>query len=542
MDKTIEFLLCELYSNLDKQNDNTPVSVDVLNVDHALADIQRIGLRLQMNEDNQWQLWCIVYFNKTDKIHEGQLCSGLRVFKTKVEVGLWCESESSSRKISEAVNQINEVYHRDMWDIEGSKPYNGPTTRYEVWYEDSSPWEEPWRLCETCDTYEEASQFVFDELSKWSTTEDGGIFEFASYFIYALSDVDVLLRIESIENYNARIEQYYREVRKNTVSIRKTICDVCLKALSKISKMRDGSRMDFTLSDSKFNVELKIHESSDEISASISFQLEGHNPYRVIIKRYRKSEIIDWLKECEIQWGQEIIDELCMEIEGLLREIPYSLDIDGIDNVDLDIDSIKPTTQSKAKIHISKSPKNKLTKGNAYEEYEDEIYRLSCCGNTQSHRILFPEYDIRKMSYGFINIHTIEYEVCPWTFLEFKKIASCQHGVAYCQHTCWKTVEEMVEWHDEYSCYGAATYNLHEIELAEKYYKEIAENEPIKNGYDNKYSVYVLEKTEGEKRQDVYTLKYKRSFVTLTQAQKYIFNRGYGNYNSYTFWFCVKVE
>lgn len=312
----------KLFGALKIHNAPQPIDIEVDNCDENDSDIRSIGLRLQQNKVKEWHLWGFVYFNKTKKIHEGLLCKDLRSFRTLNDVILWRQQTISANIISQRLEYIDKEYHENMWEIKDDGTEDGPTECYDVWCMEHIP-EDPWRQCKSFSTRQEAFKYILEILRKCDTYEKDYISTFYDFYIYALSEKDRRLRIQSVEAYNAPLEQQICEAEKNAPAFQEVMGGLCQQALARLEKLSENAPLDFTLNDSHFNISMRIfRESDDQLYIISHFHIPGVREFGASNYCFSYANLIEQLEEGKSNLGYELIKTLCSEIREYLRVVP----------------------------------------------------------------------------------------------------------------------------------------------------------------------------------------------------------------------------
>lgn len=323
----IRQLLAELKEGIEHLKNDTFVEVRCEAHCPELKDVRTLGLRFQMNTEGQWQLWCFAYFNKTEKIHEGQLASSVKVFDTLEKACAWCTIPSSISEAEETAASVVKDYHDRMWDVENDMLDNSPITCYEVWYWEFSPFDEACIIW-SFSTYEEASQAVFNQLKTYDTLPNRLVREFGSFFIYALSPKDQLARQKSVERYNAEIDmkcQLLRETEGEVVPVLVSLFD---KAFAWVFNTRKGSYEKFHINDPKFESEIIIEENPEGYHVTANYKLKEDYYFKAERCFLFRSNLGIWLKDTKKMIMESLVEDLCREEEWGKRRIgepsPYA--------------------------------------------------------------------------------------------------------------------------------------------------------------------------------------------------------------------------
>lgn len=287
--------------------------------DSHVSEIKLFGLRLQKNTVNEWQLWCYIYFNKTETIYEGQLSNDIRVFKNLNEIKTWCSRSSSAEEVKSRFYAVYTDYHECTWKIPSSMKNDDPVDCYEVWYMDFSPFDEyPWLRCECFYSYEEAHEFVFDELKKWKTSYGSDkIFSFAYYFIYALSKKDKKGRALSVKRFRDDIKRQLCEVRQCEDSLRPVISDLCEQALDIIAEFTHDNES-FSVKNPLFCSEICIVHNSKAYEVKVSLKISDIPRFSSIYRFDNSDEVKDWLKKSRKTLASTLIENISLSLNDYL--------------------------------------------------------------------------------------------------------------------------------------------------------------------------------------------------------------------------------
>lgn len=310
--------LCEAI-HADRRLPVFDVHIQTGSGDSHVCEIRSLGLRLQKNAVNEWQLWCYIYFNKTETIYEGQLSNDIRVFKTLNEIKTWCSRPSSVEEVKNRFYAIFTDYHEYTWKILSSMKNDDPVDCYEVWYMDFSPFDEyPWLRCESFNSYEEAHEFVFDELKKWETNYGSDkISSFAYYFIYALSKKDKRCRALSVKRFSDDIKRQLCEVRQSEYSLKPVISDLCEQVLDNIEGDAHNNES-FNVSSPLFCSEICIAHNSGAYEVKVSLKISDIPRFSSNYRFDDLFEVEDWLKKSRKTLASTLIENISLSLNDYL--------------------------------------------------------------------------------------------------------------------------------------------------------------------------------------------------------------------------------
>lgn len=285
-----------------------------------VCEIRFWGLRLQKNSVDEWQLWCYIYFNKTETIYEGQLSNDIRIFKTLNEIKTWCSRPSSTEEVKNRFYAIYTDYHKYTWKILSSMANDNPVDCYEIWYMDFSPFDEyPWLRCESFNSYEGAHEFVFDELKKWGTNYGSDkISSFAYYFIYALSKKDKKGRALSVKRFRDDIKRQLCEVRQCEDSLIPVISDLCEQALDNIEDFTHINES-FSVKNPLFCSEMCIALNSKAYEVEVSLKISDIPRFSSNYRFDNSAEVKAWLKKSRKTLASALLENITRSLYDYLK-------------------------------------------------------------------------------------------------------------------------------------------------------------------------------------------------------------------------------